>query len=155
MVSRKLRRVSRCGHFRRANLVRMPDQLLAERRNQPRYPSDGLMVYVRKKGRFGQLEGLAVDFNRHGLALVIDQPLPKDGLVFISLASGELRIKDVLGVVHNCCSSPGGYRCGIQFRTRAELQMDQATVEQELIILEARFKTGLELRDQDVILQSG
>ena len=133
----------------------MPDQDLAERRHQPRYPSDGLMVYVRKKGRFAQLEGLATDFNRHGLALVIDQPLPKDALVYVSLASGDLRVTDVLGVVHNCCSCPGGYRCGIQFRTNSDLQLDQALTEQELCILEARYKASQKMRSSSASLQSG
>lgn len=132
----------------------MPDQDLAERRYQPRYPADGLMVYVRKKGRFAQLEGLATDFNRHGLALVIDQPLPKDALVFISLASGDLRVNDVLGVVHNCCSCPGGYRCGIQFRTGSDVQMDQAMTEQELSILEARYRASMKIRNPQISLQS-
>ena len=132
----------------------MPDQNTVERRNQPRYPSDGLMVYVRKKGRFSQLEGLAADFNRHGLALVIDQPLPKDSLVFVSLASGEIRVTDVLGVVHNCCSCPGGYRCGIQFRTGSDLQMDQALTEQELCILEARYRASIKMREVETSVLS-
>jgi hypothetical protein len=133
----------------------MPEKVFAERRRQPRYPSDGLMVYVRRKGRFGQLEGLAVDFNRHGLALIIDQPLPKESLVFLALTSGETKVTDVLGVVHNCCSNPGGYRCGIQFRTSSDLQMDRAQVEQALCILEARFKTSCSVRDEEASLQSG
>ena len=133
----------------------MPDLVLAERRSQPRYPSDGLMVYVRKKGRFGQLEGLAVDFNRHGLALVIDQPLPKETKVFLSLASGDLRINDVMGVVHNCCSSPGGYRCGIQFRTQSRMQFDQSLIEQKLSIFEARDKASIALHNSQASLQSG
>jgi len=113
------------------------------------------MVYVRKKGRLAQLEGLSIDFNRHGLALVIDQPLPKDALVFISLASGDLKLSDILGVVHNCCSCPGGYRCGIQFRTSSSLQLDQAMTEQELCILEARYRASIRLQHAETSLQSG
>jgi hypothetical protein len=99
------------------------------------------MVSVRKKGHLGHLAGLAHDFNRHGLALIIDQPLPKDTTVYVSLSSGDMRLDDVIGVVHNCIALPTGYRCGIQFRTCSGLQLDQELTEQELGIFEARFKS--------------
>ncbi len=118
----------------------MPHFALAERRSKPRYSTDGLLVSVRKKGRMGQLQGLAQDFNRHGLAMIIDQPLPKDATVYVCLVSGDLRLDNVIGVVHNCIGMAKGYRCGIQFRTNSDLQMDQEFTEQELYILEARFK---------------
>ena len=118
----------------------MPDIALAERRNKQRYPSDGLMVYVRRKGRLGQLEGLAHDFNRHGIAVVLDQPLRKETIVYLNLCSGDIRLTQIIGVVHNCIGLSKGYRCGIQFRTGSELQFDQVMIEQELGILEKRFK---------------
>ena len=125
----------------------MPNFALAERRSKPRFPSDGLLVHVRRKGRLGQLEGLAQDFNRFGVAIVVDQPLPKDALVFITLCSGALKLDNVIGVVHNCTAVTGGYRCGIQFRTDSELQMDPVMTEQELTILETRFKTQQQCGD--------
>jgi PilZ domain-containing protein len=119
----------------------MPDFAFAERRSRPRFPSDGLLVCVRKKGRLGRLEGLAQNFNRHGLAMVVDQPLPKDSTVYLSLFTSDIKLDNVIGVVHNCTSTQAGYRCGIQFRIHSNLQMDQALIEHELTILEARFKT--------------
>jgi len=83
---------------------------------------------------------LARDFNRHGLALVLDQPLPKDATVYVSLSSGETHVDNIVGVVHNCFGLEMGYRCGIAFRTDCGLQMDQGLVKQTLCILEARFK---------------
>ena len=119
----------------------MSNFAFAERRSRPRYPGDGLWVSVRKKGRLAQIEGIAQDFNRHGLALLLDQPLPKDSTVYVSLHNGELKLDNVIGVVHNCISLRTGYRCGIQFRTCSNLQMDQAFTEQELVILETRFRS--------------
>lgn len=118
----------------------MPHFALAERRSKPRYHTDGLLVSVRKKGRLGQLQGLAQDFNRHGLAMIIDQPLPKDATVYVCLSSGDLRVENVIGVVHNCIGIADGYRCGIQFRTSSDLQLDQEVTEQDLCVLEARFE---------------
>lgn len=118
----------------------MPHFAPAERRDTPRYSSDGLIVSVRKKGRLSYIEGLAHDFNRHGLALILDQPLPKDTTVYVSLSSGDMKLDNVIGVVHNCIGLPKGYRCGIQFRTYSELQLDQGLTERELGIFEARFK---------------
>jgi hypothetical protein len=113
---------------------------LAERRVAPRFVSDGLLVTIRIKGRFGRLEGLAKDFNRHGVAVVLDQPIPKDKTVYVALQSGSVRLENIIGVVHNCVAESDGFRCGVQFRTTSELQFDRQLVEQELTILETRFK---------------
>ena len=123
----------------------MPKFFLTERRNTPRYPSDGLLVSVRRKGRLGHLAGLAHDFNRHGLALIIDQPLPKEATSYVSLISGDMKVDDVISVVHNCIALPTGYRCGIQFRICSELQRDQGLTEKKLGMFEARFKGMLEV----------
>lgn len=119
----------------------MPLSALAERRSKPRYPTDGLLVCVRKKGRLSHLEGLAQDFNRHGLALMMDQPLPKDATVYVSLTCRDIRLDNVIGIVHNCIGLANGYRCGIQFRTCSDLQLDRAPTEAELVVLEERFET--------------
>ena len=47
---------------------------------------------------------------------------------------------NVIGVVHNCIGIADGYRCGIQFRTCSDLQLDQEITEQDLCELEARFE---------------
>lgn len=119
----------------------MPQFALAERRSKPRYPTDGLLVSVRRKGRLGLLEGLAQDFNRHGVALLVDQPLRKDTKLYVSLISGDMKVDNVIGIVHNCIALTDGYRCGIQFRTNSELQLDKEMTAHALVILEARFKT--------------
>ena len=119
----------------------MPQFALAERRSKPRYPTDGLLVCVRRKGRLGLLEGLAQDFNRHGVAMLVDQPIPKNTKLYVSLLSGDTKLDNVIGIVHNCIALTDGYRCGIRFRTNSELQLDKELTEHELTILEARFKT--------------
>ncbi len=112
---------------------------VTDRRATPRSPAEGLLVIVRRKGRLARLQGLAVDFNRHGLGLVLDQPLPKDATVFVSLLGAGHRLDNVIGIVHNCSSQKNGYRCGVQFRTGSQLQEDQGQVERVLAELEGRF----------------
>lgn len=119
----------------------MPSSALAERRGAPRFRSDGLLVGIRVKGRFGRLEGIPADFNRHGVALVLDQPLAIEKVVYVMLNNGRMRLENVVGIVHNCIAQAQGFRCGVQFRTNSELQFDKRHIEHELQILEARFKT--------------
>jgi len=117
----------------------MPHFALAERRTTTRFESDGMIVSVRRKGRLGQLQGPAHDFNRYGLALVLDQPLAKEATVYVSLHAGETKLDNVIGVVHNCIALTSGYRCGIQFRTSSGLQLDQVSTFESLCLLEAYF----------------
>lgn len=123
---------------------------VAERRSKQRFSSQGLLVGVRRKGRLHRLDASAQDFNRHGVAILLDQPLPKDTTVYLSLACGDLAIDQLIGVVHNCISQRNGFRCGIQFRTQSSLQFDQNNVECTLRQLEARFKL-LQDRESDGI----
>ncbi|MCR9258252.1 MAG: PilZ domain-containing protein [Pseudomonadaceae bacterium] len=104
-----------------------------------RYPTDGLVVSVRKKGGLLHLKGLATDFNRHGIALLLNQALGKDSKVFISLGLGEIQIHNVVGIVHNCVALKDGYRCGIQFRTASNQQTEQTQTNQCLQKLEEQF----------------
>ncbi len=117
----------------------MAHSVLAERRALPRLPAEGMLVRVRRKGRIGRLEGIARDYNRHGIGLVLDQPLPKDATVYISMVCGDDRLENVIGIVHNCLALDGGYRCGIQFRTTSHLQMDRCAIELALTQLERAF----------------
>ncbi len=120
----------------------MSNIALAERRSSPRFPSDGLLVSVRRKGRLGRIEGMAQDFNRHGVALVMAQSLPKDTTVYVSLYNGSRRVDNIVGVVHNCTLLGKEYRCGIQFRTCSELQMDREATETDLAAMEAHFNAS-------------
>ena len=95
---------------------------------------------VRRKGRLGRLEGVATDFNHCGIGILLDQPLPKDSKVTVSLTTGSHHVDNVVGVVHNCISVENGYRCGIQFRTQSHLQMDRRETEAALSNLEQAFE---------------
>ena len=117
----------------------MPYFALAERRLKDRYPADGLVVSVRKKGGLLHLQGLAADFNRHGIALLLKQSLAKDSNVFVSLGLGDTQVHNVVGIVHNCIALKEGYRCGIQFRTASNQQAEQTETNVRLRALEDRF----------------
>ena len=117
----------------------MPYFALAERRLKARYPADGLVVSVRKKGGLLHLQGLATDFNRYGIALLLKQALGKDSKVFISLGIGETQVHNVVGIVHNCVALNEGYRCGIQFRTASNQQMERSETNLRLRKLEEQF----------------
>jgi hypothetical protein len=115
----------------------MPYFALAERRLKDRYPADGLVVSVRKKGGLLHLQALATDFNRHGIALLLNQALDKDSKVYISLGFGDTQVQNVVGIVHNCVALQAGYRCGIQFRTAQ--QSEQLETNMRLQLLEDQF----------------
>ena len=118
----------------------MANPAFAERRSKTRYPSQGLYVGLRRKGRLLRLDASAQDFNRFGVAALLDQPIPVESTVYLTIACGDLKIDNLIGVVHNCISQRNGYRCGIQFRTQSNLQFDGKQVECTLKQLEARFK---------------
>ena len=54
----------------------------------------------------------------------------------------ETSVDNIIGVVHNCIAQQDGFRCGIQFRTRSELQFDKDLVENVLFDLELAFGYG-------------
>lgn len=115
-----------------------------DRRQQPRFTSDAFHAEVRVKGQFGRVDVQVLDFNRHGLAVHIDRPLPKDQLVFLNLDHDTVSLERVIGVVHNCLAHSGGYRCGIRFRTQSELQFDREQVEVVLEQMEIRLAESAE-----------
>jgi hypothetical protein len=115
-----------------------------ERRLHPRFPSEALSARVRLKGQFNQTQVDVLDFNRFGLAISIDRPLPKDQVVFIALDDGQTSLPRVIGVVHNCLAQVPGYRCGILFRTQSGLQFDRELVEAQLGRIEMRLAEALE-----------
>ena len=111
----------------------------AERRTKPRYDVAGLDILVHTQGRLARLRGMVLNFNQHGLAVFLYQPLPKHALVFQTLQMASRHIGEIIGVVHNCTAFSEGYRCGIQFRTDSSMQFDQDMVREALALLEARF----------------
>ena len=113
-----------------------------DRRSQPRFAPQTLSALLRLKGELGRTTVSVLDFNRHGLAIQCDRPLPKEARVFLSLDDGETQLERVIGVVHNCLALDGGYRCGIRFRTQSKLQFDREAVEASLEELEDRYSAA-------------
>ena len=111
----------------------------SERRSLPRFSDRNLEVILRQRGRLSRWQTTVLDFNRFGLAVLIDEPLEKEKQIFLSLRFGDVHLDNVIGVVHNCIAQRGGYRCGIQFRTRSALQFDKDLVENTLALLESNF----------------
>lgn len=114
----------------------------AERRTTPRFEAKGLAITVRAKGRLARLTGMVLDFNRHGIAVFLDQPLTKHHPVFVNLHAGSRHLRDLIGVVHNCTAFAEGYRCGIQFRTESIMQLDPDLVRETLEVLEREFSVA-------------
>ena len=110
-----------------------------DRRSQPRFAPEALSAFLRLKGELSRTTVTVLDFNRHGVAVQSDRPLPKEAHVFLCLDDGHTQLERVIGVVHNCLTLDGGYRCGIRFRTQSELQFDREAVEARLQELESRF----------------
>jgi hypothetical protein len=78
-----------------------------------------------------------IDFNRHGMSLVIDRALPRHGTVDLTLACGPIQIDGIVAVVHNCRGLPDGtFRCGVQFRTDSRTQLDRDQIRAALHELE-------------------
>ena len=125
--------------FDSSTVVFMQEISHADRRLQPRYDAAGLGITVRAKGRLARLRGMVLDFNQHGLAVFLDQPLGKHADVYLTLQIAARRIENIVGVVHNCTAFSEGYRCGIQFRTSSTLQFDQDLIQSTLAALEQQF----------------
>lgn len=112
---------------------------LEDRRSRPRVDGTSIDVALRPRGRLGAIAAHAVDFNRYGTAVHTQAPLPKDQVVYLTLRCGEVRVENVVGVVHNCVRQSGRYRSGILFRLSSDLQQDK----QETRALLARLETML------------
>ena len=111
----------------------------SDRRTLPRLIGRGLAVSLRQRGRLGRTSVTVLDFNRFGIAVLVAEPLDKEKQIFLSLKCGDVRLDNVIGVVHNCIAHDNGYRCGIQFRTRSDLQFDKDQVERALLVIEAEL----------------
>ena len=121
----------------------------SERRSLPRLVSEALAVTLRARGTLAQLVTTPLDFNRHGVAVLTHKPLAMDQQVFVTIAHRDVRIDQIVGVVHNCRSyGDDGYRCGIRFRTQSPDQLDKELVEAILIRLERDLLTRAPGRDE-------
>jgi hypothetical protein len=110
-----------------------------ERRALPRLDGQEIAAFVRQQGSFSRLSVEVLDFNRHGAAIHLHTPLPREQVVFLTLKHGNTQLERIIGVVHNCLDLKTGYRCGIRFRTQSELQFDKASTEDQLAALERRL----------------
>jgi len=116
----------------------MPSKLTnRDRRELPRIRADAIEVEVRPQGRLARMRARAVDFNRYGVAVLTEVPLKLQKTVYITLRCGDLRLDNLVGVVHNCCAQDQSYRSGIRFRIHAELKTDRPLVEAVLTSLES------------------
>jgi len=115
-----------------------------DRRRSSRVDGTGIAVALRPRGRLGAIAADAVDFNRHGIAVRTAMPLTKERLVFVNLRWGDLRLDNLVGVVHNCVRQGNMYRTGIRFRPSSELQRDRQLVEVALSGLEAALRSSQE-----------
>ncbi len=122
----------------------MQHQGAAERRSLPRYDASGLSITLRVKGRLARLQGAVVDFNRHGMAVCLDQPIKKDKHCYITIHMAGEVMHEVVGIVHNCTALDHGFRCGVRFRPDSALQFDQDVVQAQLEALEGLFAHQLD-----------
>lgn len=118
----------------------MTQRALAERRLESRYPTQDMRVCVRAKGRLQKCNGVALDFNRHGLSLLLEHDLPLHKTIYVSIEAEGIKLQEIIAVVHSCVAWEDKFRCGLQFRTHSPLQMDQCLVEQTLMRLESQFR---------------
>jgi hypothetical protein len=109
----------------------------SDRRQLPRTPGLALAVSLRPRGRLGSLTVQALDFNRYGIAVLCGQALMREHTVFLSVACDQLRVDQLVGIVHNCVHQGERYRIGIRFRLNSQLQRDRSLTERLLSCLEA------------------
>lgn len=125
----------------------------SERRTQPRIACSGMRATLRAKGRWGKTEVSVIDFNRHGMSILVDRPLEAPKGVRLCLELDELKLQDLYAVIHNCRSTEAhgmkSFRLGVQFRTDATDQFDRTEVEQTLAALERVAYAAMRLAQTD------
>jgi len=108
---------------------------------------------LRAKGRWGKTEVSVIDFNRHGMSILVDRPLEAPKGVRLCLELDELKLQDLYAVIHNCRSTEAhgmkSFRLGVQFRTDATDQFDRTEVEQTLAALERLAYAAMRLAQTD------
>lgn len=118
----------------------------SERRMQPRHPGARIRATLRVRGRWGRHQVSVVDFNRHGMSILIDRPLEAPKGLCIALACEDLDLPELRAVLHNCRSTRADgvdcYRLGIQFRADARDQFDRVEAERILAAMEQLAETS-------------
>lgn len=110
----------------------------SDRRGLPRLAGAELQIVLRQRGSLRRSAATALDFNRHGIAVLAEQPLRLDVPMVLKLSHSMLPgVIKVVGIVHNCARIDARYRCGIAFRPRSPFQSDSEFVEAQLQTLEA------------------
>ena len=82
-------------------------ELEGDRRGLPRRSCEDLVVTLRAKGSISSFGATAVDFNRNGVSVVLDRPLPRDTQLFVAIRGHDVKIEQIVGVVHNCRRNTG------------------------------------------------
>jgi hypothetical protein len=109
-----------------------------ERRTLVRFPVTGMSVSIAVRYRLGTHHGDVVDFNRYGVTIELQRPIPLNKPLFVTLRYDGLHPEAIIGTAHNCRSLRlGVYRCGIRFRTDSPLQLDRDDVVRSLSAVEA------------------
>lgn len=111
-----------------------------DRRDRARLPAKTLTATLRLQYRLTRVRAPVIDFNRYGMSLRLDRPLPNNGVVHLALVCDAIEIRGIVGVIHNCRAlGNDGYRCGVQFRTEAQTQLDRDQTREALAGLERLF----------------
>ncbi len=104
---------------------------------------------LRAKGRWGKTDVTVIDFNRHGMSILVDRPLEAPKGLRLRLELNELTLADLHAVIHNCRSTEAhgmkSFRLGVRFRPEASDQFDRAEVEETLAALERLAYAGVRL----------
>ena len=58
----------------------------ADRRAHPRFKAVGISASIKVKGQFGLLTADALDFNRHGMGIVLERAVAKNKSLLITTA---------------------------------------------------------------------
>jgi len=113
-----------------------------ERRIFERFPVEDMKASISIRYRFGTNHGEVVDFNRHGITVVLRRPVPVNKPLFVTLTHGGTRLEAIVGAAHHCrFTSNEAFRCGIRFRTNSPNQLDRDEID---ICLESLEKTLIE-----------
>ena len=87
----------------------------SERRTQPRFACTSMRATLRAKGRWGKTEVTVIDFNRHGMSILVDRPIEAPKGLCLCLELDDLKLANVHAVIHNCRSTEShgmkSFRC--------------------------------------------
>ena len=123
----------------------------SERRTQPRFTCASMRATLRARGRWGKTDVTVIDFNRHGMSILVDRPIEAPKGLCLCLELDDLKLPELHAVIHNCRSTEAhgmkSFRLGIRFRTDAVDQFDRREVEQTLAALERLAYASMRLAE--------